>query len=601
MLAPDSRALLLDALRPPRGCSLDRAVATTFTLDLEAALMVPLAFAGFRFEDQPDPIEVMESLREMSRRFDVFCQAGAISDRRWPSDLLALLEDVVHEVKRPRPGHIFHPKVWILRFLDQSRRPSYRLLVLSRNLTADRSWDTILWLDGQRVEQPRTDNATLAQFIGALPGLAVAALPPERHRAVIGLAEELRHVEWELPLGVHEARFHSIGLEGSRSFPVEEHSDSQRRLVISPFVREGAVRRLLRPETGPKSVLVSRGEELDAIPPDALEGLDVYVLDPAASLAGDDEGAEDTGQALLTHLHAKLFVVERGRLAHLFVGSANATGAGLARNVEFLCELIAPARTLGVDTLVGDDAPFRRMLASYVASEPKPVDEAVAAGRALEGVLFDIAGGSPFRTVVAEEVDGWTSRVTTDTVLPHLYEATVVTIDLHNRQAETYPLRPGERVDVALPARDLADLTPFLRLTVRQTVNGEVLERSTIICSRLEGAPSERFDQILARQIDTPEKFLRLLTLLIGFVSRGGDEGAVVGDGSGSWAAGAGQGVLELLARALSENPESIDHLETIVEQLRQSASGRAVLPEGWDDVWEPALEARRAMLAAGS
>ena len=47
MLAPDSRALLLDALRPPRGSSLDRAVATTFTLDLEAALMVPLAFAGF--------------------------------------------------------------------------------------------------------------------------------------------------------------------------------------------------------------------------------------------------------------------------------------------------------------------------------------------------------------------------------------------------------------------------------------------------------------------------------------------------------------------------------------------------------------------------
>ena len=47
MLAPDNRALLLDALRPPPGCSLDRAVATTFTLDLETALMVPLALAGF--------------------------------------------------------------------------------------------------------------------------------------------------------------------------------------------------------------------------------------------------------------------------------------------------------------------------------------------------------------------------------------------------------------------------------------------------------------------------------------------------------------------------------------------------------------------------
>ena len=34
VLAPDNRALLLDALRPAPGQTLDRAVATTFTLDL---------------------------------------------------------------------------------------------------------------------------------------------------------------------------------------------------------------------------------------------------------------------------------------------------------------------------------------------------------------------------------------------------------------------------------------------------------------------------------------------------------------------------------------------------------------------------------------
>ena len=246
--------------------------------------------------------------------------------------------------------------------------------------------------------------------------------------------------------------------------------------------------------------------------------------------------------------------MERGRFAHLFVGSANATGAGLGQNVEFLCELIAPVKTLGVDTLVGDDARFRKMLTPYAPSEPEPDGEAAVAGRALEGLLLDIAGGSPFRTVVTGELDGWTSRVTADAALPHFPEVVDVTIAPHNRQAETYPIRPAEPVDIALPARDLADLTPFLRLTVRRTVEGVVLERSTVVCSRLEGAPGERFDQILARQIDTPEKFLRLLALLIGFVSRGGDEVAVAGNGSGSWAAGTGQGVLELLAaRAVRE------------------------------------------------
>ena len=72
---------------------------------------------------------------------------------------------------------------------------------------------------------------------------------------------------------------------------------------------------------------------------------------------------------------------------------------------------------------------------------------------------------------------------------------------------------------------------------------------------------------------------------------------AVAGDGPGSWSAGAGHGVLELLARALSETPESIDHLEPIVERLRRMPNGGMILPPGWDDVWLPALAARRSML----
>ena len=172
MLAPDNRALLLDALRPPMGHSLDRAVATTFTLDLETALMVPLAFAGFRFDENPDPIEIMEALRRMSERLDIFCQAGAISAARWPSDLVALLENVIHEVRRPRPGRIFHPKVWALRFLGPSGEPAFRLVVLSRNLTADRSWDTILWFDGHlQGRRPIASNRPLASFFEALAGL----------------------------------------------------------------------------------------------------------------------------------------------------------------------------------------------------------------------------------------------------------------------------------------------------------------------------------------------------------------------------------------------------------------------------------------------
>lgn len=595
MLAPDSRALLLDALRPPAGYSLDRAVATTFTLDLETALTVPLAFAGFRLDEQPDPIEVMESLRGMSERIDIFCQAGAIGASGWPSDLLALLEDVVHPVKRPRRGHIFHPKTWVLRFHDEAQEPAYRLLVLSRNLTADRSWDTILWLDGRSARRINQGNAPLVRFIRALPELAVTPLLPDRHTILTELAEELRRVEWELPDGVQEAHFHPIGLPYARRFPVEEHFGGYRKLVISPFVREGAIRRIFRKRAGQTAVLVSRGGELRALPADALDQVDVFELDPTASLAGDDADGE-TNQSFFTQLHAKLFVVERAKRAHLFVGSANATDAGLSQNVEFLCELVGPARRLGVDALVGDDAPLRAMLTPYDPCAQPPDGDDGPDSRALEDLLLDIAAGVRFNTTITRKTEGWVARITSDAALRRIPDGACVTIAPHNRPDESKPLSPEEPVDVKLPPRELADITAFLRLTARRKVNGEMLERSTVVCSRLEGSPDDRLRQILARQIDTPEKFLRLLALLIGFASGIGADVSATGNGSGIWSGGPGQGVLELLARALAESPESIDHLDEIVEHLRRSPDGRAVLPPGWDDVWLPVLEARRAM-----
>ena len=595
MLAPDSRALLLDALRPPPGYSLDRAVATTFTLDLETALTVPLAFAGFRLDEQPDPIEVMESLRGMSDRIDIFCQAGAIGAGRWPSDLLALLEDVVHPVRRPRPGHIFHPKTWVLRFHDESQETAYRLLVLSRNLTADRSWDTILWLDGRRAGRINQRNAPLVRFFRALPGLAVRPLSQGRQAVLSEMAEELRRVEWELPDGVQEAHFHPIGLPYARRFPVEEHFSGYRKLVISPFVREGAIRRIFRMRAGQTAVLISRGAELNALPTDALDQVDVYELDPTASLAGDDADGE-TNQSFFTQLHAKLFVVERAKRAHLFVGSANATDAGLSQNVEFLCELVGPARTLGVDSLVGEDAPLRALLTPYDPCTTQPDRTEGADSRALDDLLLDIAAGVRFHTTITRKTEGWVARITSDGTPQRIPDMADVAIAPYNRLDEAYPLTQEAPIDVKLPPRELADITAFLRLTASRKVNGDLLERSTVVCSRLEGSPDDRFRQILARQIDTPEKFLRLLALLIGFASGIGTVVSATGNGSASWSGGAGQGVLELLARALAESPESIDHLDEIVEHLRRSPHGRAVLPPGWDDVWLPVLEARRAM-----
>ena len=597
MLAPDNRTLLLDALRPPVGQTVDRAVATTFTLDLMTALTVPLAFAGFQLEEHPDPVEVMESLRKMGGRVDVFCQAGAIGAARWPSDLLALLEGVIHQVPPPRPGHVFHPKVWALKFLDQSSEPSYRLIVLSRNLTADRSWDTILSLDGRLEGRPLDRNEPLAQFVESLSEFAVPQLHPERRNALVEFAEELRLVHWDLPRGVREVYFHPIGLPNSSPFPAHEHFKGYRKLIVSPFVRDGAVRRIVQPSNGQKVVIVSRGEELDSLQQDTLSRLNVFELDPTAALTLNEVEGDSRG-SFLTHLHAKIYAVERSQRAHLFVGSSNATDSGFSGNIEFLCELVGSVSNIGVEALVGDDTPFRAMLTPYVASDTQEdTDESVAVERALDGLLIDIAGGVPFRTSVAHQDDGWEPHIGSDVELPSFPEETQVTIAPYNRPDDSYSLEPRTRVDLKLSPRALADVTPFLLLKACRRVEGELMERSTVVCSLLEGAPEDRFQEILARQIDTPEKFLRFLSLLIGFASGYFGDIVAAGTGAASWGVGPGQGVLELLARAIAERPESIDHLGSVVEYIRRGPNAEEILPPAWDDVWIPVLKARRAMV----
>lgn len=59
MLDPDVRRILLDELRPPDESHLDAAVATTFTLDLAAALVPPLAFASFHMRSTTDPVAAL--------------------------------------------------------------------------------------------------------------------------------------------------------------------------------------------------------------------------------------------------------------------------------------------------------------------------------------------------------------------------------------------------------------------------------------------------------------------------------------------------------------------------------------------------------------
>jgi hypothetical protein len=159
VLEPDSRVVLLDQLRPPYGYRLHAAVATTFTLDLTAAVVSPLAFASFEIRGTPDPIAALEAVRACTDRVDVFCQAGQIMVPAQHSDLMAYLEPMVHPVRRPKSGFLFHPNVWFLDYRTEGDPERYRLLCSTRNLTQSGAWDAVVisrrctWLQAVGREQ----------------------------------------------------------------------------------------------------------------------------------------------------------------------------------------------------------------------------------------------------------------------------------------------------------------------------------------------------------------------------------------------------------------------------------------------------------------
>ena len=108
MLSPDSRTVAFDLLRPPADYNLDFALVTTYTLNLEALLALPLglvARADNGLEDLlADPLLLLEALRRAGERIHVFVDRAGIAIPRKRRELYAMLEPSVHPVRAPGGG-----------------------------------------------------------------------------------------------------------------------------------------------------------------------------------------------------------------------------------------------------------------------------------------------------------------------------------------------------------------------------------------------------------------------------------------------------------------------------------------------------------------
>ena len=602
MLQPGTRFDLMESLRPPPGMQLAAAVGTTYTLDLDALMGVSAAFATDRARAAVDadetglePVALLDAVRRTASRMAVFCQAGAVKVPARSRQVFAWLEDSVVECLAPGGG-VFHPKVWVLRYVDADGGEALRFLCLSRNLTFDRSWDVVLRLDADLSGKALADEVgesgpRVARFLRSLlaPGVAVGRPSTSARGLVDQLARCAERATFHAPEGFTSVDVWPMGL-GDPGPPLG--TDKERVLVCAPFIGPTMLGRLA-PAARPH-VLISRAESIDQVGADGLASFEqVYVMSAEADVA--EAEAENDVAETLRGLHAKFFVFEHRAKARLLIGSPNATTAAFDTNVEVACELRGHTRDAGIDAVLAHDSAEVSLLNLLTAYAPPEHAVPTDADHDLQFVLQKMAADVTAAAWRARVVEGEGLEVTVTSPVASLASGVSIKcrpITLRSHRAA--PIDVSAALPVAFACTPEA-VTAFIAVTLRVEAggaDGEALgETAFVVNAELVGAPADRKERVLATLLADPARFIEYLLLLLGQT----DDAFGMDGGSGIWrgaqAALAGGGdappLLEVLLRAASRAPDSLEHVAALVDGLRQTPEGRAALPPGFEEVWD--------------
>ncbi len=567
-------------------------MAVTFTLDLRALLAAPAAFAitgssGASAADAgpQEPVELLHAVRANAGKITVFSQVGEIAlppSRR----VFSFLERSVIPVRAPRGG-VVHPKVWVLRYeqagpAGQDAEQRMRVLIASRNLTFDASWDTVIRLD----ESANGTGVGLAGIGDLFRGLLDAAqgeVSSEHRQRVERLSDALTSARFALPAGVDDLRVHVLGFEPDVA-PLPAAAD--RSLVISPFVSDDFFTAVY---PSPVDELVSRPESLDLLKPETLGRISTaYAFDDGSvtDLDADDQlTPHDPGRPLVG-LHAKVFAFEDAGRARLFLGSANATGAAFRSNVEVLVELTGSVAHLGIDKICepdGDELGLRALFAAYSPAHERSDDTD-------DGVSLDAARRAiarlPITGLVDDGPNGWAVTYRTEAPLPAPDGTTITCWPLAspgNRRA----IDPGQPLDVRFETT-LETISGFLAFEV-EAADGALTQ--FVVPVPLHGLPDERDRALLRALIGNAERFLRYLLALLD-EDRSGmdllDAVETVAEGTSSDATSVHSlPVLEKLLRTMRRDPAKLDGLHPLVADLAADDA----LPPGFRELWDTIRE----------
>ncbi|MCX7420946.1 MAG: phospholipase D family protein [Planctomycetia bacterium] len=583
-------------LIPPKGYRLAKAVAATYTLDLNTLLSIPVAlFFSQTLEGnfEAERVQLLEAIQRCPDVLRIYHQKGKIHVPRKHNRLYGLLEPCVVGILPDDAYTTFHPKVWVLRYEHDEEPTMYRVIVLSRNLTYDRSWDIAAHLDGVVTEDQQRKNQPLVLFVKHL--LSYQGFDGDRK-----FVADLRKVEFQTPAGFNKNFFfHPVGIDGHPN-PIVTQTGS-RAICISPFVHDEAIKTLRGNVTDALLIFGCR-EELRRLDPQTLSDVRSFAIsDLIVDGESQDKGEDGEGEQSEQNLHAKLYVYQRETTStSWFLGSANATKAAFERNIEFLLELRGSGAAVQLDRLKDELLGENEQGGIFQRYEPPPEPFDDSETRKLDEALrlleFDLLKHLEIReaavTPSANEAN-FDLHLVLDPGSRKWHGLTVKVSPFNSDGVESKELLPGCVTELVFQNINESNLSRFLRFEIWQ---GAEQQRAFLIKVEIEGLPNSRVSRILRSIINSRDRFFEYLRFLLADdlakepvgTEPGEDGGDSNGEVGSIW--DISTPIFEQLLLASSRSPRRLKAIDDVIQQLRKEEgedSTSDVIPHEFLEFWE--------------
>ena len=595
-------------LSPPLNYELDFAIGATYSLDLDALVGASISL-GLSAESDSDlnknPIFLLEALRSTGDKIALFCESGQIKLPNKPTPLYILLEEMVFQVINDNNTKFskyasFHPKTWVLRYVNHENDVLYRFVVLSRNLTFDRSWDLSFSMDGKHTYKQTSKNNPLINFIKYLSRYSNDV---KRDR-INEIAKELEFVHFELKSPFEGFEFIVNGIDNPNPIQNQQLFKSnslENLLIMSPFLSQGVINDFNeRKNQKSKAILITRLNSLGQLKCENLDKFEFYalkdeVIDGESLLSDESEQSlkdkkdensdddfkdetvdneklisEESKQFPKQDIHAKMYVVEKTKYTDLYLGSLNASDNALNGNVEFMIKLWAQKRRFNINKLLkamfndGKDNPFKLV-------NIETIKEPLGEGSNLNLVVKNIVRLNGNAKIISKQ-DSYDLEVRFEK-------------DCNKYDIEINPLLSNKTTKfsrkIIFKNLTKVQLSEFFVITVRK--EEEIIRR--VIKIPVDNFPEDRQKDVISKVINDKTAFIKYAAFLLGdeyVLSSIEEDGEGEGGNTNKFTLQLPE-LYEKMLKSAMYAPEKFVELEFLIKTL----SKYNVVPEGFEELYE--------------